>query len=114
MTLDLTPRVAVTEERLREHDRRLDGLERRTDQMLEQGNRLLAVSEAVGKGVDMLWDAQAKHTALGAHQAGAERLAKLEAESVEHRRNISRLWKWGSGAGAAVTGAAAALARWWG
>lgn len=39
-------------------------------------------------------------------------LAKLAAESEEHRRNINRLWRWGGGLGAAITGTAAALAKW--
>ena len=45
--------------------------------------------------------------------ANDRQLTTLQAENAENRRSISRLWKLGTGVGAGITGAAAALAKWW-
>ena len=114
-TPDMSAPVARAEARLEDHDRRLDRLERQADHLLEQGTRLLSIVENVGKAIDGQADVTAKHLerSAGAEVLTATRMAKLETEGAENRRNISRLWKWGAGTGSAITGAAAALAKWW-
>ena len=91
-TPDLGQRVAVLEtlasERHAESMRRIAGLETKVEKGFAEMSERLGVLP--------------------------ERLATVEAQTAENRRNIARLWKWGGGIGAAVTGAAAALARWWG
>ena len=114
-TPDMSAPMARAEARLEDHDRRLDRLERQADKLLEQGTRLLGIAENVEKAVDTQADAMTKHLERSAEgrETHATRMAKVEAEGAENRRNISRLWKWGSGLGAGITAAAAALARWW-
>ena len=94
---DLLERLAIVERRVEE--RHIE-LMRRTAEMATSTKEGFAT---LGAKIDDL------HRVLDANE---HQLTKLKAESDEHRRNISRLWKLGTGMGAGIMGAAAALAKW--
>ena len=121
---DMVQRLAVVETRVQEYDRRdsdkhaeflrrLDLLDKQADRAVENSGRLLEIVGKQGAAIDTLWTSINQHVDESGKARLTERMATVEAESKEHRRNISRLWRWGGGVGAVVTGAAAALARWW-